>query len=263
MTPDQDDPEATSARVLHVGDADCLASVAASLECRGSLEVELVSESSVEAGLSQVRNERIDCVVSPVDAPEGDGLSLLGNVRDSDPAMPFVLYTDVPGETVPADVGAAGASSRVQEREVAAAVEESEGVGAVGQEAPGGGFGGGGPERGVGARRNAVEGAARTGLGVDAAVGKCAGGAVEQCVALDDAGLGRRTESDGSAGVGRRLLGQGGCEPGEEQREDAAGPEREQAGRKSPDPMCEEGLTVKTAGGTGVRRGPGAGWRLP
>jgi PAS domain S-box-containing protein len=123
MTPDQQHPDSTNARVLHVGDADGLASAVASLERREGLGVEVVAEPDTREGLWRVRNERVDCVVSAVDGPGVDGLSLLGDVRDHDPTMPFVLYADgTDGSsgsdgsdgTVTADEGVAGVTEYVR-----------------------------------------------------------------------------------------------------------------------------------------------------
>ncbi|WP_380675350.1 PAS domain-containing sensor histidine kinase [Salinigranum sp. GCM10025319] len=95
MTTEQTSLDPTATRVLHVDeDPDSLASVADALERTGSCEV--VSERTAEAGLSRLRDERIDCVVVAVDALDAAaGESLLTAVREHDPDVPLVLVSDV------------------------------------------------------------------------------------------------------------------------------------------------------------------------
>ena len=93
MTTEQTSLDPTAARVLHVnGDRDSLASVADALERTGSFEV--VSERTAEAGLSRLRDERVDCVVAAVDVLDAaDGGSFLTAVREHDPDVSLVLVS--------------------------------------------------------------------------------------------------------------------------------------------------------------------------
>jgi PAS domain S-box-containing protein len=98
MSRDQHHTGATDVRVLHVDDdPDALASVGAALERTGSVEV--MSESTVEAGLARVTEAPVDCVVSAFDTDADDGLWFLRTVRDRHPEVPVVLYTDSERET--------------------------------------------------------------------------------------------------------------------------------------------------------------------
>ena len=94
--------------VLHVdGDPAVLDRTAAFLTRRAGVAVH--TETDPEAALASLPS--VDCVVSGYDVPGMDGLDLLRAVRERDPALPFVLFTDsgseaVAGEAVDADVTA-------------------------------------------------------------------------------------------------------------------------------------------------------------
>ncbi|WP_318569333.1 PAS domain S-box protein [Salinigranum marinum] len=113
MTTEQDRSETSTVRVLCVDDdRDQLASLTEQLEGAGSFDV--VTETTVEAGLSRVRAGEIDCVVSEFDLPEADGLAFLTAVRDHDPGVPFVLRTDAGDEAVAAAAISAGVTDYVR-----------------------------------------------------------------------------------------------------------------------------------------------------
>ncbi|WP_424018531.1 PAS domain S-box protein [Halorientalis pallida] len=58
-------------------------------------------------------DEPIHCVVTGLDLPHGDGLALLGSVRQSHPDLPFVIATGQGSERAASDAIAAGATDYV------------------------------------------------------------------------------------------------------------------------------------------------------
>lgn len=66
-----------------------------------------VAESASDA-VERVSNEGVNCVVSDLDLPDGDGVSLLETVRERKPELPFVLFTDDGDETVASRAISAG-----------------------------------------------------------------------------------------------------------------------------------------------------------
>lgn len=106
--------ERESIRVLHVDDdPDFLDVVATYLEDEVE-SLEIVSETSTEAGLERLDETRIDCVISDHRMPALDGLALLVRVRKKHPEMPFVLYTGHGSEEIASEAISAGVTEYVQ-----------------------------------------------------------------------------------------------------------------------------------------------------
>lgn len=74
---------------------------------------QVMTERTREAALDRFRGEPIDCVVAEYDLPDGDGISLLESVREIDPGLPFVMYTDDDRPTVAAEAVRADATDYV------------------------------------------------------------------------------------------------------------------------------------------------------
>jgi len=71
--------------------------------------IELTADRAIE----RLRRDPVDCVVAGYDLPERDGIELLRDVRDRDPAMPFVLATASGSERVASEAVAAGVTDYV------------------------------------------------------------------------------------------------------------------------------------------------------
>jgi PAS domain S-box-containing protein len=102
--------------VLHVdSDPDCLGSVARAIEYTDEA-IDVCSVTDPEAARSRLATEaeRIDCVVSEYDLPDTDGLALLGGLREIDPTIPFVLFTDQGSEAIAARAISAGITDYVR-----------------------------------------------------------------------------------------------------------------------------------------------------
>ncbi|WP_188976455.1 ATP-binding response regulator [Halocalculus aciditolerans] len=68
---------------------------------------------SVEGVVDALAASRVDCVVCAVDPASGDGLDVLRAVRDRDPALPVLAYTDADDAEAAAEVTRAGATEYV------------------------------------------------------------------------------------------------------------------------------------------------------
>jgi PAS domain S-box-containing protein len=90
-----------SIHVLHVDDDEDFAeAAAAALERRDGLTV--TTETSPTAALDHVATDEdpVDCIVSAYESAGMNGLELLGRVRETDPDLPFVLYTGEGSEEI-------------------------------------------------------------------------------------------------------------------------------------------------------------------
>ncbi len=99
-------PRSGQVRVLYVDAGDAQRTVRACLESAATLAVRTAD--SCETAVEAVSEHSVDCVVSEYDLPDGTGLSLLETVRDSRPALPFILYPSDGSEQLAADAAAAG-----------------------------------------------------------------------------------------------------------------------------------------------------------
>jgi PAS domain S-box-containing protein len=100
--------------VLHVDDDPDLGEVTAQFLQQESDAIDVVTETSVSAGLDRLATERIDCVVSDYEMPECDGLTFLRQVRDKHDDIPFILYTGKGSEEIASDAISAGVTDYLQ-----------------------------------------------------------------------------------------------------------------------------------------------------
>lgn len=108
------DAPSDSGRVLVVDDeSDVAETTALMLERRG---LDTLWVSSPEEGLDRLRERRdeIGCVVSDYQMPRMDGLDLLEAMRETDPYLPFVLFTGRGSEQVASEAVDAGVSAYIQ-----------------------------------------------------------------------------------------------------------------------------------------------------
>ena len=101
-------------RVLYVDDDEDFATMAATRLERADGDVEVVVESSADAGLDRLRTSEIDCIVSDYQMPGTDGLEFLHLVRRERPAIPFFLFTAQGSEEIAAEAITEGVTDYLQ-----------------------------------------------------------------------------------------------------------------------------------------------------
>jgi PAS domain S-box-containing protein len=104
-------------RVLCVDDEPGLAAlVAAFLERDGEIDCETATETDPEAALERIERESFDCVVSDYDMPAATGVELLSAARETDPDLPFLLFSATDPDAIAAEMVRAGVSDYVRKR---------------------------------------------------------------------------------------------------------------------------------------------------
>ena len=101
-------------RVLFVDDEPGAADLAAIHVERLVDSVETVTRTTPEEALAVIRNERVDCVVSDYDMPGSNGLEFLGDVRQVESRVPFVLFTGKGSEEIASEAISAGVTDYLQ-----------------------------------------------------------------------------------------------------------------------------------------------------
>ncbi|SFS98308.1 response regulator [Halostagnicola kamekurae] len=101
-------------RVLHVDDDPNFSDVVTSFLESEDEALEVVTETSVEDGLSQLQKGSVDCVVSDYDMPETNGLDFFEAVRESHPEMPFILFTGKGSEEIASTAISRGVTDYLQ-----------------------------------------------------------------------------------------------------------------------------------------------------
>ena len=108
-----DEPDEPIA-VLHVDDGPDVLELTAEFLAMEDVAFEFRSETSAEAGMADVEEADLDCVVSDYRMPGTDGLEFLSRVRASYPDLPFVLFTGQGSEEIAADAISAGVTDYLQ-----------------------------------------------------------------------------------------------------------------------------------------------------
>lgn len=146
-------------RVLCVDDEPGLAAlVAASLERDDEIDCETVAETDPAAALDRIEDEPFDCVVSDYDMPDYTGVELLSAARETDPDLPFLLFSATGPDAVAAEMVRAGVSDYVRERGGADGYTAL--LRRVGHAVDGEGAGGGDESRETGGEWDSVDGVA-------------------------------------------------------------------------------------------------------
>ena len=99
---------ADSIRVLHVDDERSFGELTAKFLASEDDRLEVVSVTSVRAGLDVLDTERVDCVVSDYEMPGANGLVFLETVRERDEEIPFVMFTGRSDEDAASEAADAG-----------------------------------------------------------------------------------------------------------------------------------------------------------
>ncbi|MFB6105267.1 MAG: PAS domain S-box protein [Halobacteriaceae archaeon] len=105
---------AESVTVLHVDDESEFVDMAATFLERTDPRFEVITETSARDGLDTLADTDVDCIVSDYDMPEMDGLEFLEVVRDTNPDLPFILFTGMGSEAVASEAISAGVTDYLQ-----------------------------------------------------------------------------------------------------------------------------------------------------
>jgi PAS domain S-box-containing protein len=113
-TATSDELRQTPIRTLHVDDDAAFATVTADFLELTDDRITVVSAASVDEALERLAADDVDCVVSDYDMPGPNGIEFLRTVRESDPDLPFVLFTGKGSEEVASEAVSAGVTDYLQ-----------------------------------------------------------------------------------------------------------------------------------------------------
>ena len=100
--------------VLVVDDnADLVGVVAEFLE-REHDAITTTTATNAEEALARLEETEVDCLVSDYDMPESNGLDLLRSVRETNPDLPFILFTGKGSEEIASEAISAGVTEYLQ-----------------------------------------------------------------------------------------------------------------------------------------------------
>ncbi|KTG09587.1 hypothetical protein AUR64_13015 [Haloprofundus marisrubri] len=108
------DAETRPTNVLFVDDDEAMVELSALYVERELDNVETTTLTDPTAVLETLRREEFDCLVSDFDMPEMTGLELLGNLREQDIELPFVLFTGKGSEEIASRAITAGVDEYLQ-----------------------------------------------------------------------------------------------------------------------------------------------------
>jgi PAS domain S-box-containing protein len=106
---------AREVRVLHVDDEPDFADLAAASLEREDERFTVETATDVATALDRV-DDGVDCIVSDYDMPGPTGLDFLERVRETDPDLPFILYTGKGSEEIASEAISAGATDYLRKR---------------------------------------------------------------------------------------------------------------------------------------------------
>ncbi len=101
-------------RVLVVDDNADLVDVVAEFLGREHDAIETATAASAEEALEGIRADPPDCVVSDYDMPGRNGLELLRDIRETEPDLPFILFTGKGSEEIASEAISAGVTEYLQ-----------------------------------------------------------------------------------------------------------------------------------------------------
>ncbi|MES3518208.1 MAG: response regulator [Natronomonas sp.] len=106
--------ERETVRVLHVDDEPGFAETTARFLEREDERFVVETAATASDGCDRLREADFDCIVSDYDMPGGDGIEFLNDVRETDPDIPFVLFTGKGSEEIASEAISAGVSDYLQ-----------------------------------------------------------------------------------------------------------------------------------------------------
>ena len=103
-------------RLLHVDDEPDFLETTTLLLGRIDAEFDITTATSTAEGLQRLQEEQFDCVVSDYEMPDTDGIEFLEQVRETDPAVPFILFTGRGSEAIASEAISAGVTDYLQKQ---------------------------------------------------------------------------------------------------------------------------------------------------
>ncbi len=103
-----------SIRILHVDDNPELTELTKIYLEKEREEFNVVTTTNAVEAIEELQNGEFDCVVSDYDMPNTDGIELLKIVRETQPNLPFVLFTAKGAESIASEAFSAGATDYMQ-----------------------------------------------------------------------------------------------------------------------------------------------------
>ena len=103
-------------RLLHVDDEPDFLETTTLLLGRTDAEFDITTATSAAEGLQRLQEEQFDCVVSDYEMPDTDGIEFLEQVWETDPAVPFILFTGRGSEAIASEAISAGVTDYLQKQ---------------------------------------------------------------------------------------------------------------------------------------------------
>ena len=103
-----------SIHVLHVDDDPDMAGLVATFLEREDENITVHSVTSVDEALTYFAAEAVDCIVSDYEMPGTNGIEFLKSIRETEPEIPFILYTGKGSEDIASDAISAGVTDYLQ-----------------------------------------------------------------------------------------------------------------------------------------------------
>lgn len=100
--------------VLHVDDDPGLTDMVAAFLEREDERIAVQTATNATEAQNILSTDRIDCIISDYEMPGPNGIEFLEGVRESNPDIPFILYTGKGSEEVASDAISAGVSDYLQ-----------------------------------------------------------------------------------------------------------------------------------------------------
>jgi len=101
-------------RVLHVDDEPEFADLTATFLEREHAQLDIETANGASDGLDRLAGVDVDCIVSDYDMPGMNGIEFLERVRETNPNLPFILFTGKGSEEIASEAVSAGATDYLQ-----------------------------------------------------------------------------------------------------------------------------------------------------
>jgi len=108
------DGSSETIRVLHVDDDPSVTELASEFLQREDDRITVETAADAKEGLDRLQSESVDCIVSDYEMPGQNGIEFLQTVRETEPDLPFILFTGRGSEEVASDAISAGVTDYLQ-----------------------------------------------------------------------------------------------------------------------------------------------------